>query len=312
MKIVCALGDNALLHPGDPLDVEVQRQHVKTAVTALAGLVSEHKVVVTHGSGPHVAFHAFESAAYGEVAAYPIDVLGAEREGVIGYLLEKELASELPEVRIATLLTQVVVDPASGAFRRPTKAVGPLYDQPTARQLAASRGWLMEPDGPGYRRMVASPEPLQILELETIRLLVDAGVVVICAGGGGIPVGIDRAGGIRGVEAVVDKDFAAALLAIQLEADRLLLLTDVGAVWTDWEGPEARPLALVHPTALRALALPVESMGPKAEAACRFAMATGRPASIGHLHDVAAIVAGDAGTTVTTGTTGLHWHNHPR
>jgi carbamate kinase len=312
MRIVVALGGNALIRRGDSGDIETQRANVKTAVAALAELARDHQLVVTHGNGPQVGLLALQAAAYHEVAPYPLDVLGAESEGMIGYLLEQGLATELPDARVATLLTQVVIDPHDQAFGRPTKPIGPLYEEAAARDLAASRGWLLEPDGPGYRRVVASPEPQRILELDTIRLLVENGVLVVCVGGGGIPVTIDDAGAIRGVEAVIDKDLSAALLAIQLDADRLLLLTDADAIWTDWQTPQARSLKSASPHSLRQLDLPAGSMGPKAEGACRFVEATGHPAAIGSLPDAAAVLAGTAGTTVTIAVDGLRWHTAPR
>ncbi len=308
MRIVVALGGNALIRRGDSADVETQRGNVKTAVAALADLARDHQLVVTHGNGPQVGLLALQAAAYHEVAAYPLDVLGAESEGMIGYLLEQGLVTELPGARIATLLTQVVVDPNDPAFGRPPKPIGPLYKEGVARDLAAGRGWLLEPDGPGYRRVVASPEPRRILELDAIRLLVDAGVLVVCVGGGGIPVTVDDAGAVRGVEAIIDKDLSAALLATRLDADRLLLLTDVDAIWTNWRTPKARSLKSASPRSLRQLDLPAGSMGPKAEGACRFAEATGRPAAIGALADAAAVLAGTAGTTVAVAVDGLVWH----
>jgi carbamate kinase len=312
MRIVVALGGNALIRRGDSMDVETQRANIKAAVAALAELAGHHQLVVTHGNGPQVGLLALQAAAYHDVAAYPLDVLGAESEGMIGYLLEQGLTTELPDARVATLLTQVVVDPRDPAFRRPTKPIGPLYQEAAARDLAAGRGWLLQPDGPGYRRVVPSPQPCRILELDTIRLLVDAGVLVVCAGGGGIPVTVDDVGAVRGVEAVIDKDLSAALLATELDADRLLLLTDADAIWTDWHTPQARALASASPSALRRLDLPDGSMGPKAEAACRFAEATGRPAAIGSLTAAAAVLAGTAGTTVTVNVDGLLWHTAQR
>lgn len=307
MMIVVALGGNALIRRGDSADVATQRANVKTAVAALAGLAWDHQLVVTHGNGPQVGLLALQAAAYQEIAAYPLDVLGAESEGMIGYLLEQGLATELPDARVATLLTQVVVDRRDPAFRRPTKPIGPLYREAAARDLAAGWGWLLEVDGPGYRRVVPTPEPQRVLELETIRLLVNAGVLVVCAGGGGIPVTVDDAGAVRGVEAIIDKDLCAALLAIELDADRLLLLTDVDGIWTDWQTDHARLLASAHPRSIRGLDLPAGSMGPKAEGACRFVEATGHPAAIGSLGDAAAVLAGTAGTTVTIAATGLRW-----
>jgi carbamate kinase len=299
MRVVAALGGNALLRRGESADADVQRANVRTAVRALAEIAREHALVVTHGNGPQVGLLALQGEAYPDVRPYPLDVLGAETEGMIGYLLEQELSNQLGGARVATLLTQVMVDPADPAFGHPTKPIGPVYDRATAQRLARDRGWTVAPDGHRWRRVVASPEPLAIVELRTIRLLADAGVTVVCAGGGGIPVAPDRAGRLHGVEAVIDKDLATSLLARELGADALLLLTDVPAVVSGWGTEDARPLAEATPAELRALDLETGSMGPKVEAVCRFAEATGGIAGIGALADAAAILRGEAGTLVT-------------
>ena len=303
MLIVAALGGNALLRRGQRPDAATQRANLAIAAAALADLALDHRLVVTHGNGPQVGFLALQAGAD------PLDVLGAETEGQIGYLIEQALTNRLPGRPIATLLTQVVVDRADPAFSRPTKPIGPAYDRATAERLAASRGWTVAsdgaPDGAGYRRVVASPEPGRIVELATIRLLVEAGVIVVCCGGGGIPVALDSAAGpdgepagaLRGVEAVIDKDLAAAALARALGADALLLLTDVAAVFADWPAG-AQPIRRATPATLRAQAFAAGSMGPKVEAACRFAEATGKPACIGALGDAAALLGGRTGTRV--------------
>lgn len=296
MLVVVALGGNALLRRGEPLDAAVQRANVKVAAEAVAEIAAEHRVVLTHGNGPQVGLLALQNEAYTDVAAYPLDVLDAETEGMVGYLLEQELGRHLPRERLATLLTQVIVDPDDPAFSNPTKFVGPVYEGRDARFLAHERGWTVAPDGDQWRRVVPSPEPRRIVELATIRLLVDHGVTVTCVGGGGIPVVPDGLGGLRGVEAVIDKDLAAALLATELHADALLLLTDVDAVYADWGTAEARPIRQTTPGALRALDLPAGSMGPKVEAVCRFVEAGGRLAAIGALGDAASILTGGAGT----------------
>jgi carbamate kinase len=248
-----------------------------------------------------VGLLALQGEAYEEVDPYPLDVLGAETEGMIGYLLEQELVNELGDARVATLLTQVVVDAGDSAFERPTKPIGRVFDRETAARLAAARGWTLAQDGDGQRRVVASPEPRSIVELPTIRLLVEAGVIVVCVGGGGIPVLLDDQGRLRGAEAVIDKDLAAALLARSLEADALLLLTDVAAVEVGWGTPDATPLGEVTSAELRAIDFQAGSMGPKVEAACRFAEATGAVAGIGALGDAAAILRGERGTRVSSG-----------
>jgi carbamate kinase len=298
VRIVAALGGNALLRRGEPLEADIQRRNIVRAVEALAPLGREHELVVTHGNGPQVGLLALQALAYPEVAPYPLDVLGAESEGMIGYLLEQELRNALPGRPVATLLTQVVVDPDDPAFRHPSKPIGPVYEEAEARRLAAQRGWTVAPDGPGWRRVVPSPEPRAIVELEAIRLLVGSGVLVVCAGGGGIPVVAGPAGELRGVEAVVDKDLAAALLAELLGADCLLLLTDVRAVVRGFGSERAEPIGEATPEELRAERLDPGSMGPKVEAACRFVERTGGLAAIGALEDAAALAAGRAGTRV--------------
>ena len=299
MRVVVALGGNALLRRGEALDAAAQRANVKIAAEAVAGVAAHHQVVLTHGNGPQVGLLALQNAAYPAVAPYPLDVLDAETEGMVGYLLEQELGRHLPRERVATLLTQIVVDPTDLAFTHPTKFVGPLYDEPQAHALTHDRGWAMARDGELWRRVVPSPEPVEIVELSTIRLLVDQGVTVICSGGGGIPVTADGAGGLRGVEAVIDKDLAAALLARGLGADALLLLTDVDGVYEGFGTESAHLLRRMTVDQLRAMDLPAGSMGPKVDACCRFVEQGGGVAAIGALADAEAVLAGEAGTTIT-------------
>jgi carbamate kinase len=301
MLVVAALGGNALVRRGEAADLATQRRNVSTAVAEIAAIAAEHDVVVTHGNGPQVGLLALQGEAYEEVQPYPLDVLGAETEGMIGYLLEQELVNALGDARVATLLTQVVVDADDPAFARPSKPIGPTFDPAVAARLAAERGWTLAPDRDGSRRVVASPEPRSIVELPTIRLLVEAGVIVVCVGGGGIPVLLDDHGRLRGAEAVIDKDLAAALLAQSLGADALLLLTDVAAVEVGWGTPGARSLGETTSTELRAIDFEPGSIGPKVEAACRFAEATGAVAGIGALADAGAILHGERGTRVVPG-----------
>jgi carbamate kinase len=307
VRLIVALGGNALLRRGEPQDEDVQRRNVREAVRVLATLARDHEVVVTHGNGPQVGLLALASEAYREVAPYSLDVLGAESQGMIGYLLAEALHDELPDRQIASLLTQVVVAADDRAFANPTKFIGPVYEHAEAQRLAGERGWSIAPDGDHWRRVVPSPEPSEIVEAATIALLVDAGVVVICAGGGGVPVIVTPEGTTHGVEAVVDKDLTAALLAGQLEADALLLLTDVPAVMTDWSTPEQRPIRAALPEAMRAIEFAPGSMAPKVEAACRFAEETGHPSYIGALEDAPALLDGAAGTLVSTQAHGLEW-----
>lgn len=299
MLVVLALGGNALLRRHQPPELEAQRRNLKTAAEAVAAIARRHDVVVTHGNGPQVGLLALQAAAYQGSKAYPLDVLVAESEGMIGYLIEQELAPALPGREIATLLTEVEVDPRDPAFHAPTKPIGPVYDQAAAHRLEAERSWTMVPDGDGFRRAVASPAPLRIRGMSAIRVLLKAGVVVICGGGGGIPV-VASKGVLRGVEAVIDKDLSAALLAEEVGADALLLLTDVDAVWTRWGEAGGRPIARANPTQLRALRLAPGSMGTKVEAACRFVERTRGLAAIGAIEQAEAVLAGTAGTTLRT------------
>lgn len=296
--IVVALGGNALLRRGEPLDVAVQRANVKLAAVAVAEIVHGHDVVLTHGNGPQVGLLALQNEAYRDVRAYPLDVLDAESEGMVGYLLEQELGAHLPPQRLATLLTQVVVDADDPAFEHPTKPVGPVYDAEVAHKLAELRGWSIAPDGDRWRRVVPSPEPRRIVELPAIRLLVEHGLLVTCAGGGGIPVVMGHDGYLHGVEAVIDKDLAAALLATELGADALVLLTDVDGVYDGWGTPDARRIDRATPEQLRAGRFPAGSMGPKVEAACRFVEHGHGFAAIGSLSDSVRLARGEGGTVV--------------
>ena len=296
-RCLVALGGNALLRRGEPADAGRQRERVEAAASALAELAAQRTLVLTHGNGPQVGLLALQAAAYREVAPYPLDLLDAESEGMIGYLLELALRNALAGAPVATLLTQVVVDDGDLAFAHPTKPIGPEYGREEATRLAHEHGWTVAPDAAAYRRVVASPEPREIVELDAIELLVDAGVTVICAGGGGIPVAA-RNGSLAGIEAVIDKDLTAALLAERLGARQLLLLTDVAAVERDWGTPQSRPIHRTTPDELRRLAFAAGSMGPKIEAACRFVERTGGAAAIGSLDDAAEIARGSAGTQV--------------
>lgn len=303
MLVVIALGGNALLRRGEPLTAENQRANVKRAAAAIAAVkAAGYRVVICHGNGPQVGLLALQGAAYRPEEAYPLDVLGAETEGMIGYLIEQELENVLPQrERVATLLTQVEVDPKDPAFRSPTKPVGPVYDKAEADRFAATRGWIVAPDGDKYRRVVASPLPKHIPDIGVIRLLVDREVIVICAGGGGIPVVRRADGSFIGIEAVIDKDRTAALLAQELGASALLMLTDVDAVYLDWGQPGQRAIRRASSDVLGKRSFPPGSMRPKVEAACAFAANTGGVASIGALDEALAILQGRAGTQVVMG-----------
>lgn len=299
LRIVAALGGNALL-PRDASESDrrsVQASNMAIAADVVASL-AHHALVVTHGNGPQVGLLALQTEAAG--GDETLDVLGAETEGMIGYLLEREIRSRLTSHPVVTLVTQVEVDPDDPAFDDPTKPIGPLYDREEAERLARERGWSVAPDGDRWRRVVPSPRPRRILELDAITLLLDAGHLVVCGGGGGIPVVAAGDGELSGVEGVVDKDRSAALLAREVGADMLLLLTDVDAVYGDWPEREGR-VREIDPTGLREMDLAVGSMGPKAEAAAWFVEESGGVAVIGALEDATAMVAGAAGTRVTPG-----------
>ena len=301
MRIVVALGGNALLKRGEPMTPENQRANIRRAAVELAELVKAgHSLVITHGNGPQVGLLALQAAAT-PGTPFPLDVLDAETAGMIGYVIQQELGNVVKDRPVATLLTQVRVDPHDPAFARPTKPIGPVYDEATARRLAVERGWTVAPDGNKWRRVVPSPKPLEILEAGVLAFLVEQGVIVICAGGGGIPVINLDSGGVIGVEAVIDKDLASCLLARQLGADMLVMLTDVDAVYLDWGTPEARPLGWVQADELSAAAFAAGSMGPKVEAAIAFASEAGKPATIGRLEDAVEIVAGRQGTRISPG-----------
>ncbi len=308
MLIVIALGGNALLHRGQPLTAENQRDNVRIAAAALAPLAGKHQLVITHGNGPQVGLLALQDSAYREDVHYPLDILDAETEGMVGYLIEQEMNNLLSAgQRCATLLTQTEVDAHDPAFRHPTKPIGPVYDAAEARRIAAARGWTIAPDGESFRRVVPSPRPQRILELGVIRLLVENQVIVICAGGGGIPVVCRDDGHLVGVEAVIDKDSASSLLARELGADALIMLTDVEAVYQNWGGADARAIRRMSARALRQLTFAAGSMAPKVEAACEFVEQTDGLAGIGQLKDVQPILTGEAGTVITHGADDPLW-----
>jgi carbamate kinase len=300
--VVIALGGNALLRRGQNLSAANQLENIRVAAAQIAKLAAGNGLVVTHGNGPQVGLLALQSAAYTPVATYPLDVLSAETEGMIGYMLEQELANQLPPSRaIATLLTRVEVDPSDPAFQAPSKPIGPMYTKADAERLARERSWRVAPDADGYRRVVASPQPQRIVELLPIRWLLDKDAVVVCAGGGGIPISVSADGRRRtGVEAVIDKDFVSALLATDLSADHLIIATDVDAAYADWGTPGQRAIREISPERLQQLDFSAGSMGPKVLAACRFAQATGKSATIGALGDIEALLQGGSGTTVST------------
>lgn len=294
MRIVVALGGNALSKRGETLTAEGQRASIRVAAKSLAELLEAgHEVVITHGNGPQVGYLALQGEPF------PLDVLGAETDGMIGYVLQQELDNAyVPDAKYATLLTQIEVDPGDPAFQAPTKFIGPIYEEAKAAKLSADRGWTIGKDGAHFRRTVPSPRPKRILELDVINLLLEQKVIVICAGGGGIPVVQKPDGTMIGVEAVIDKDHASGLLAQDVKADAFLMLTDVAGVFTDWGGPDEAILRAAAPHDLASMSFPAGSMGPKVDAACDFARATGGFASIGRLEDCMALVQGTKGTRI--------------
>jgi len=302
MRILLALGGNAFLHRGELPSAPNQRRNVEAAARALAQIASEHEVIVTHGNGPQVGLLALQSEAFPDVPPYPLDALDTESEGMVGHMLELALRNELPERDVVSVLTEVVVAADDPALLKPTKPIGPLYSEEQAQRLRLDRSWAMGRDNGGFRRLVPSPEPHAIAEIRSLRALLGAGALVICAGGGGIPVALDGLGKMHGVEAVIDKDLTAALLARRLDADLLVMLTDVDAVHSDWRGPTDRSIAGIEVSELRSANFDSGSMAPKVEAACRFAETTGNRAAIGALRDVARVVRGEAGTQVHSAT----------
>jgi len=313
VRVVVALGGNALLRRGEPMTVANQRGNVRRACEAMVPVASAHELVITHGNGPQVGLLALQGMAYAPEDAFPLDVLGAETEGMIGYLIEQELGNLMPfEKPIATVLTMTEVDPDDPAFADPSKFVGPVYDEAEAKALATAKGWTVKPDGVYWRRVVPSPLPQRIFELRPIKWLLDHGAIVIAAGGGGIPtMYVPGTRTLVGVEAVVDKDFASAVLAREIEADRFVVATDADAVYLDWGSPQQRAVARAHPDALRDLPFPAGSMGPKVQAAVEFAATTGSEAWIGSLDQLAAVIAGTAGTCVSTAVPGVELREQP-
>ncbi|QEL56534.1 carbamate kinase [Chromobacterium paludis] len=314
MRVVVALGGNALQRRGEAMTADNQRANVRVAAEQLAAVTRlGHNLVMCHGNGPQVGLLGLQNDAYArhvddKVTPYPLDVLGAQTEGMIGYMVEQELGNVLPfEVPIATILTQTEVDANDPAFQNPTKFVGPVYTKEEAEKLAADKGWTVKADGQYYRRVVPSPKPKRIFEMRPIKWLIEKGVVVIAAGGGGIPT-MYEGDKLVGVEAVIDKDLASALLAREIDADYFVIATDVKTVFVGWGTPEAKAIRQAHPDEMDKLGFAAGSMGPKVEAACEFARLTGKKAVIGALEDIEKIVKGEAGTVISTEKPGIEWY----
>jgi carbamate kinase len=295
--VVVALGGNALLRRGEPLEADIQRKNIATAAKTIAQIAQEYNVVLVHGNGPQVGLLALQNSAYTKVSPYPLDVLGAETQGMIGYMLIQELKNLMPSSNVTALLTQVQVDPKDPAFANPTKFIGPVYEEAEARALAVEKQWSVKADGKFFRRVVPSPLPQRIVEGDAIETLIAQGHLIICTGGGGIPVTWDGQR-LTGIEAVIDKDMSAAYLAKQIKADALLILTDADAVYLDWGKPTQHPLRVTSPDELAGVQFDAGSMGPKIEASCEFVKATGGMVGIGSLEDGLAILRGEAGTNI--------------
>ena len=308
MKVVVALGGNALLRRGQILNAENQRENIRLAARQLAAVHANHQLIIAHGNGPQVGLLALMDAAYKAADPYPLDVLGAETVGMIGYMIEQELGNIIPaDDHIVTILTQIVVDPDDPAFANPTKPVGPIYERAEAERLKREKKWSIAADGEYFRRVVPSPKPQRIIEIDAIRLLVDKGIVVICAGGGGIPTAYNSEGKLYGVEAVIDKDLASELLARDLGADMLIMLTDVPGVFTGYGSPKQRLISAAHPDALEKLSFETGSMGPKVAAACHYARHTGHVSVIGRLSQLTSIMERRAGTRISCKIDGIEY-----
>lgn len=301
MKVVIALGGNALLRRGERADADVQMANVRIAAKAIAEIAKEHNVVLTHGNGPQVGLLALQADAYKDVTPYPFDVLGAESQGMIGYMVAQCVGNDLPDRQVVNIITQTEVDPNDPAYADPRKFVGPVYDKETAEKLAAERGWTVAADGKYFRRVVPSPQPKKIVEIDTIRRLVDSGAMVIASGGGGIPVIRNAEGRLEGSEAVIDKDMSASIMAAELDADALLILTDAPSIALDWGTPDQKEIKEVSPEKLKEYSFAKGSMGPKVEAVCRFAETGKGFGAVGRLEDALDILNGKAGTIIRKG-----------
>ncbi|WP_373699335.1 carbamate kinase [Neisseria dentiae] len=306
MRIVIALGGNALLKRGEPLTSANQRANVRTACEQIAKIYPGNQLIITHGNGPQVGLMALQSNAYKDVPMYPLDVLGAESVGMIGYMIQQELVNFVPkEASLTTVLTQTEVDPKDPAFQKPSKPVGPVYSKEEADAVAAEKGWTMAQDNDKYRRVVPSPLPTRIFGLKPLKTLIEHNYILICAGGGGIPTYYDESGRLCGAEAVIDKDLATALLAASVEADMLVIATDIDGVYLDWGTEKQRLVQAANPDEIEKIDFATGSMGPKVQAAVNFARSTGKTAVIGALRDIERIAAGEAGTRISMAVNGI-------
>ena len=300
MRVVIALGGNAILQRGEPLECEIQRKNIRTAAASIARIVRDHQVILTHGNGPQVGLLSLMNDSYKEVTPYPLDILGAQTQGMIGAIFEQELRNQLSDKNICTISTQTLVDPKDSAFLNPDKFVGPVYNrEESQRVLEENPEWTIKQDGDYYRRVVPSPEPKEILEIESLKQILDSGdTTLICGGGGGVPVYRNSFGELEGVEAVIDKDRATRLLAEGLNADAFLILTDINAVATNFGHPESKNIRTATPDAMDEFDFASGSMGPKVEAVVKFVRNTGNMAAIGSLEQAAEILTSDSGTII--------------
>jgi carbamate kinase len=309
MRIVIALGGNALLQRGQAMGADKQRENIRLAVAQIAQIAPHNELIIVHGNGPQIGLLALQALSYTATSPYPLDILGAETEGMIGYLIQQELGNQLPaETPIATLLTQVEIDINDPAFQHPTKPIGPIYSQEEAQFLFKKNGWAMIADGNQFRRAVPSPKPKRIIDIRPIKWLVEHHAIVICAGGGGIPTRYDESGKLCGVEAVIDKDLCAALLAQQLDADLLLIATDVDAVYINWGQENAQRIAHAHPDALAQFTFAAGSMEPKIQAAKEYVRTTKKEAVIGALTDIVAMYQGTKGSRISAKPVGISYY----
>lgn len=315
MRIVVALGGNALLKRGEPMTAQNQMANVKIAAEQLAKIKPNNELVISHGNGPQVGLLALQHAAYhaqnAQIEPYPLDVLVAQTVGMIGYMLQQELTNLTnPKAEVSTLLSQVIVDPKDPAFQKPSKPIGQVYSKEEAEALAAEKGWTIMADGQYYRRAVPSPKPTDVTGIESVKCLLANGNVVICGGGGGIPSYYNAQGDLQGVEAVVDKDLCTAVISQKLDVDLFVIATDVKAACVNFNKPDQKQIAKASPAALQALTseFAAGSMGPKVQAVINFVKATGKDAVIGSLSDIEDIVNGKAGTRVTNSIDGVEFY----
>ena len=305
MRIVVALGGNALLKRGEPMTAQNQSANIRLAAEQLAKVKPKNELIISHGNGPQVGLLALQHAAYyaqdSKIEPYPLDVLVSQTVGMIGYMLQQELTNLLPATPTQTLVTQVIVDEHDPAFSKPSKPIGQVYTQAEAEKLAAEKGWTVMPDGQYYRRAVPSPKPQDVTGINAVKTLLAQDHIVICGGGGGVPCVKNAQGQLTGVEAVVDKDLATAVIANHLDADLFIIATDVNATCVNFQKEGERKIAKANPAALEALSaeFAAGSMGPKVQAVINFVKATGKDAAIGSLADIEDIVAGNAGTRVS-------------